>query len=58
MKDKYYVDGDLNNSEAQEGSYIAEIKLSETIVSYSEMPWKIWYKGSKIDTKSKSFNFF
>ncbi|MEG0308348.1 MAG: hypothetical protein RR636_10415 [Clostridium sp.] len=48
----------MNNSEAQEGSYIAEIKLSETIVSYSEMPWKIWYKGSKIDTKSKSFNFF
>lgn len=58
VKDKYYIDGDLNNSKAHEDSYIEEINLNKFKVSYSEKPWEIRYGKSMINTKAKSFTFF
>lgn len=58
VKDKYYIDGDLNNSKASEESYIEEININRDIINYSEKPWTIWYEKSRFDTKSKSFTFF
>lgn len=58
VKDKYYVDGNLNNSESESDTYIEEIKLSKDNIKYSELDWQIWYGGNKIKTKAKSFTFF
>ncbi len=58
VKDKYYIDGDLNNSEDGSDTYIEEIKLSKDNIKYSELDWQIWYGGKKIKTKTKSFTFF
>jgi len=58
VKDKYYIDGDLNNSKAHKDSYIEEINLNEFKVSYSEKPWEIRYGKSMVNTKAKSFTFF
>lgn len=58
VKDKYYIDGDLNNSEDGSDTYIEEIKLSKDNIKYSELDWQIWYGRNKIKTKAKSFNFF
>lgn len=58
VKDKYYIDGDLNNSKAHEESYIEEINLNEFKVNYSEKPWEIRYGKSMVNTKAKSFTFF
>lgn len=58
VKDKYYIDGDLNNSKAHEDSYIEEINLNEFKVNYSEKPWEIRYGKSMVNTKAKSFTFF
>ncbi len=57
-KEKYYIDGDLNNSEDGSDTYIEEIKLSKDNIKYSELDWQIWYGGNKIKTKAKSFTFF
>ena len=58
VKDKYYIDGNLNDSEVDGESYIEQINLNNTDVKYSESPWQIWYGKRKIETKSKSFIFF
>ncbi len=58
VKDKYYIDGNLNNSKAHEDSYIEEINLNEFKVNYSEKPWEIRYGKSMVNTKAKSFTFF
>lgn len=58
VKDKYYIDGDQNNSKAHEGNYIEEINLNEFKVNYSEKPWEIRYGKSMVNTKAKSFTFF
>lgn len=58
VKDKYYIDGDINNSKAHEDSYIEEINLNEFKVNYSEKPWEIRYRKSMVNTKAKSFTFF
>lgn len=58
VKDKCYIDGELNNSKAHEDSYIEEINLNEFKVNYSEKPWEIRYGKSMVNTKAKSFTFF
>jgi len=58
VKDKYYIEGNLNNSKAHEDSYIEEINLNEFKVNYSEKPWEIRYGKSMVNTKAKSFTFF
>lgn len=58
VKDKYYIDGDLNSSEDGSDTYIEEIKLRKDNINYSERDWGIWYGGNKIKTKAKSFTFF
>lgn len=58
VKDKYYVDGDLNKSKYASESYIEEIKLSKNNVQYRELDWEIWYGRDKIKTKVKSFTFY
>ncbi len=58
VKDKYYIDGDLNSSEDGSDTYIEEIKLRKDNVNYSEKDWGIWHDGNKIKTKAKSFTFF
>lgn len=56
--DKYYTDGNLNNGEALENKEVVEINLSGTRAEYKERPWTIWGTGFKIETNSKTFNFY
>ncbi|MFX0549533.1 Tn7-like element transposition protein TnsE [Hathewaya histolytica] len=58
VKDKYYIDDDLNSSEDGSDTYIEEIKLRKDNIKYSEWDWQIWCGGNKIKTKAKSFTFF
>ena len=56
--DKYYTDGNLNNGEALEHKEVVEINLSGARVEYKERPWTVWGTGFKLETKSKTFNFY
>ncbi|AKA71489.1 Tn7-like element transposition protein TnsE [Clostridium scatologenes] len=57
VTEKYYVDGDLNNSEAPENSEIIELNLKVAKTEYRERPWEVWGSGFKDKTKSKIFSF-
>lgn len=55
--DKYYTDGNLNNSEASENTEIIDINLYNIKSQYNEKDWNISGIGFNIKTKSKTFNF-
>ncbi|MFA6939512.1 MAG: Tn7-like element transposition protein TnsE [Clostridiaceae bacterium] len=55
--EKYYTDGNLNNSEAPENTEIIDINLNGIKPEYNEKDWSIWGTGFNIKTKSKTFNF-
>jgi hypothetical protein len=56
--DKCYTDGNLNNGEALENKEVIEVNLSGARIEYKEKPWIVWGTGFKLETKSKTFNFF
>jgi hypothetical protein len=56
--DKYFTDGNLNNGEALEHKEVVEINLSGARAEYKERPWTVWGTGFKLETKSKTFNFY
>lgn len=55
--EKYYTDGNLNNSEDLENFDIIDINLNNIVPQYIEKDWKVWRDGFSENTKSKTFNF-
>lgn len=56
--DKYYTDGNLNNGEVLENKDVIEVNLSGSRIEYNEKPWVVQGPGFRLETKSKTFNFF
>lgn len=56
--DKYYTDGNLNNGEVLENKEVIEVNLSGARIEYNERPWVVQGQGFRLETKSKTFNFF
>lgn len=56
--DKYYSDGNLNNGEVLENKEVIEVNLSGARIEYNERPWVVQGPGFRLETKSKTFNFF
>jgi hypothetical protein len=56
--DKCYTDGNLNKGESLENKEIIEVNLSGARIEYKEKPWIVWGAGFKLETRSKTFNFF
>lgn len=58
VKDKTYIDGDLNNAQYDNRVVIKNIQIDKSKVKYDERSWVVWGKSRNCSVKSKCFNFY